>query len=326
MTGGALYDILKLAGPFSRQAREPIVTTVIVKGSRMANITKDTIQIIDVDQETITQIDTGKKQYSVTTFAQMKQAMDEAIARAQAERAQQKRSDRDAQGAPPPNVEANFSVDAKNMEKSKDVAGLNAKEAVITMRLEATNKDTGESGAMVIVDDAWLASVPGYDEVKAFHRRMGEKMGYLFGSGMSQLGMSRPETLKGFAEVSKVMASMDGVPVETVMKMGGEGTGTDACAQAQPKPQSNSPSAGAVAGAVLGRLSGLGGLARRNNNPPPQQQQQQQAGSESNSCLLMIEMTTALRSFSDGPADSSKFEVPPGYKQVESDMLKRGGR
>src|SRR6266849_5458648 len=83
MTGGALFDMLKMAGPFAKQAREPNVSTVIVKGNRMATVRKDQVTIIDLDKESITEIDTAKKQYSVVTFAQMKEAMEKMLAQAQ---------------------------------------------------------------------------------------------------------------------------------------------------------------------------------------------------------------------------------------------------
>jgi hypothetical protein len=317
MTGGALYDMLKLAGPFSRQAREPIVSTVIVKGNRMANISKERIQVIDLDKETITEIDPAKKQYSVVTFAQMKQAMDDAIARAQSQKAQ-----KSGDAANQPNVEMKFNVSAKNTGQSKTVSGLDAKEVVITMKLEGTNTDTGQSGSMTILEDAWMAEAPGYEDVKAFHKKMGEKMGYLFGSGMAQMGMMRPETLKGFAEVSKEMSSMKGVPVETLMKMGGEGTGTDACAAQQAQQKQNSPSVGAAAAsAALGKLPF--GRKQNNQQQAPADQSQSPNGANSQACATLMEMTTSLSGFSTGPADTSKFEVPAGYKQVENDMVKR---
>jgi hypothetical protein len=327
MTGGALFDMLKALGPFSRQAREPMATTIVVKGNRMANIGKDHVQVIDLDKETITEIDLAKKQYSVMTFAQMKQAMDDAVNRLQNQKAQ-----KSAASAPnnAPNIETSFNVSAKSTGKTKTLSGLDAKETIITMTLQGTDTDTGQSGSMAIADDAWMASVPGYDEVQAFHKKMGEKMGYAFGSGMAQMGMMRPETLKGFAAVSKQMANADGVPVETVMKMGGPGTGTDACAAAesQQSQQSDSQSAGAAAtSAALGRL-GLGGFGRKKNKDSQTSgsQTQSQSGAASSDCLLLMEMTTQLTGFSAGPADTSKFDVPAGFKQVENDLVKRSVR
>jgi hypothetical protein len=323
MTGGALFDMLKSLGPLAGQAREPQVSTTIVKGNRMARISKTGVNIIDLDKETITEIDTAKKTYSVVTFEQMKQAMQDAVARAQ--------NARSKKGAGPaadnPNVETSFDVSAKATGQTKTVSGLEAKEMLITMTMQATDTSTAQSGAMNIVNDSWMASVPGYEEVQAFNRKMGEKMGYLFGSGMSSLGAMQPRTLKGFEEVGKEMAKMEGLPVETTMKMLGQGADSGTGAGAPPPQQnsSNSSNAGAAAaGAALGRL-GLGGFGRskKNNDPPPQQQPPAQGDLPQAQSGALLEMTTTMSGFSAAPADASKFEIPVGYKQVESPTLKR---
>ena len=60
MTGGSMIAMMKMAGTFSKAARqigEPTATTVIVKGNRMTRITPDHTEIIDLDKGTITQID-----------------------------------------------------------------------------------------------------------------------------------------------------------------------------------------------------------------------------------------------------------------------------
>src|ERR1700730_6770957 len=81
---------------------------------------------------------------------------------------------------------------------------------LITMAVEGTNTKTGDSGAMTITTDTWMANVPGYDEVKNFHKRMAEKMGYLFGSDMAQMGMMRPDVGKGFEQVRRKWGSWMG--------------------------------------------------------------------------------------------------------------------
>ena len=79
MTGGAMMGAMRIAGAFSKQAREPIQSTVAVKGNRMLHSFKDHAQVIDLDSETITDIDFQKKTYSVMTFAEMTQAMERAM-------------------------------------------------------------------------------------------------------------------------------------------------------------------------------------------------------------------------------------------------------
>ena len=61
-----------------RKAGEPVVSTVYLKGNRMATVNSDSIEIIDLDKETITHVDTQKKTYTVMTFEQMKQQIENA--------------------------------------------------------------------------------------------------------------------------------------------------------------------------------------------------------------------------------------------------------
>jgi hypothetical protein len=63
----------------------------------------------------------------------------------------------------------------------------------------------------------------------------------------------------------------------------------------------------------------LGGFGRRKKDDQPKEDSPSPQGSQSGSGTLM-EMTMNLTTFSAGPADTSKFEVPAGYKQVEPDL------
>ncbi len=322
MTGGALVDTLKALGPLTRGARDPIVSTHIVKGNRMATITKDRVSVIDLDKENITTIDTAKKTYSVMTFAEMKQAMQDAAKRMQGRQKTDKGDKSD-------DVQAQFKVSAKATGQTKTVQGLSAKEMVITMAMEGKNTNTGDSGA--ITTDAWYAPVPGYGEAKEFNQRMAVKLGNTLGSGMQQIAQmaamqgGRANMGEGMEQVAKELSKIDGVPVESLIKMGGSGAsaGSDA-SSSQPQPRQESAGSGGLAGAALGRFGGLG---RRKKDDQSQEQpsaQQGGQGSQTASGTLM-EMTMTLTSFSSGPADTSKFEVPAGFKQVEPD-LRRAGR
>src|SRR5690348_1529986 len=78
ITGGVVVAAMKMAGVFSKQARqvgEPMQSTVAIKGDRMLHRSEHHATVIDLASETITSIDLDKKTYSVLTFEQMKQAM-----------------------------------------------------------------------------------------------------------------------------------------------------------------------------------------------------------------------------------------------------------
>ncbi len=179
ITGGSLLRMMKTVGVFSSQARhigDPVVSTIYLKGNRLANVSADNIQIIDLDSETVTQIDLQKKSYYVTTFAQMKLA----IENARAEAAQQQPSPQPAQPAPNPgaqNVKMSFDVKVRNTGVQKEISGLQSSESIMTMMLNATDTQSQQSGSMAITNDMWMVpAVPGYDQVRDFYKRFAAKM------------------------------------------------------------------------------------------------------------------------------------------------------
>ena len=92
ITGGTIVSTMKFAGAFSKDAKktmDPTTSTVLVQGNRMARINPDLTEIIDLDKETITTIDHKKKQYTVMTFEQMKQQMEEAMTKAKEQQARE---------------------------------------------------------------------------------------------------------------------------------------------------------------------------------------------------------------------------------------------
>src|SRR3954468_24636603 len=76
ITGGMMAGMMKVAGVFSKAAREPMDSTVAVKGNKLAHRGSTHMSLIDLDARTITDVDLQKKQYSVLTFEEMKQAME----------------------------------------------------------------------------------------------------------------------------------------------------------------------------------------------------------------------------------------------------------
>jgi hypothetical protein len=200
-------------------------STKIVKGNRMAAIEKSSIAVIDLDKETITQIDLAKKTYYELTFAQMKQAT----------------------AGPAPSVKVEALVQATG--KAKNIGVLAVKQTILTLTVE---------GGVTITVDSWMATVPGYDEVRSFQRKLTEKLGYGFGSGIV-LGRYR-------AEAGEQMSKIDGAPVESITR--------------------------AVS--------------------PPNGE-------------TLAEAFTELSNFSSAPVEDSRFDVPPGFKQIPPDARLTGG-
>ncbi len=313
VTGGAIVAAMKVVGVFSKSARqmnEPIESTIAVKGDRMVQRTADHREIIDLANQTITSIDMQKKTYSVLTFEEMKQAL---------EQMQQKMSKSKAKDGQ--NAEMKFKVQANSTGKAKQVGGFDAKEMVLTMTMEATDTQSGQSGSMVVIADQWIApQVPGYDEVKNFYRRMAEKLNWTPGGNMF---MSRPDVAQGMAEVYKETAKLDGIPVFQTTTMGPEGTQPVDRSEHPAQQASQEKKGPSVKGALGGALGGRFGLGRRKSEPQPEAQPAPEGGGNSPAPGVLIEMTSELKDFSANAVDASQFEVPAGFKQVQSD-LKRG--
>jgi hypothetical protein len=304
ITGGAMAGAMKVIGVFSKQATQPIKSTVMVKGDRLAHVGAETVQVIDLARETITDINLKNKTYSVVTFAQMVQAMDQAAQKAAAQPDNKK-------------AEMNFKASVKETGQTKVITGLNTREVILTLVMEGTDKESGNKGSMNVVSDMWLApDVPGYSEVRAFYQRMGAKLAWT--PGASAFTQGRGDMAKAFGDLSKESAKLQGVPVMQVVSMAGasaEGQqGQPPAAQTNRQEKQSEPTS---IGGALGRLGGLGGLGRKKQEPAKQEQT-----APASAPGTLLEMTTESMNFSAGSVDASKFEVPAGFKQVQDDLVK----
>lgn len=322
MTGGAMMAMMKMAAKMSKGAIDPVSATVAVKGNRMVMSTGQTAMIYDLDKETLTEVRFEKKEYSVTTFAEMKAFFAKTIAKGGSQ-------------------ETSLEVDVKDTGKEEVIAGMKAREYLLTMKMEATNPQTGQKGEMQMEISIWMAPKPaGYQEYNDFSLRMSEKLdaASVFGN-VGHTGMG-----KGMAAATKKMAAMDGIPVLQIMRM----IPTDpeqlkqveeahqAQANQPPMPSGDQAAGQAAAGAIAGRLGrlgslgvgGLGGLRKKKQEevvPPPAPATPPVAeatgpkGSFKTTAALM-EMTVEMRNHSNAAVDDGMFAIPDGFKAVKSVM------
>jgi hypothetical protein len=319
VTGGSVMGMMKMAGTFSkaaRQAGEPVVSTVTIKGNRMMRSSKDSSEIIDLDAGTVTVIDNVKKQYTTMTFEQMRQQVDAAMAKAKAEQSKQ-------QQAPPPssdaqNVDVKFTVKVRTTGASKDVAGLSANESILTMTMDATDKTSGQTGSLAITNDMYLApDIPGYEEVRDFYKRYALKMGSVMSGAINtqmMAMMQQPAAGKGMADMVEEMSKLKGIPVLQVMRMGttADGTPLPAASEAPLPAGPPPPSAGDIAKQSVMSSLPFGGFGKKKQAAPPPA-----ADSAQTTAAVLVESTTQMTNFSQGSIDASLFNPPAGYKQVQ---------
>ena len=248
ITGGMMAGMMKFAGAFSKQAREPMRSTVTIKGDRMTTTSANRLSIIDLAAETMTEVDLEKKTYAVITFADFGRAMQK-----MSEKMGQKNQDAQVQ----------FKADVKQTGATKSINGFQTKETVLTLAIEGQDQKSGNKGAMNIVTDMWLApNLPGYEEVKQFYARMAQKLA--FAPGMGGLGgmMGQQAGMaKGMSELYKEASKIDGVPVLQVIRMGGTMEGMSEADMARMQ-QEQALAATASSASDCGRCSGIRGNQR----------------------------------------------------------------
>jgi Na+/glutamate symporter len=105
-------------------------------------------------------------------------------------------------------------------------------------------------------------------------------------------------------------------------QLAAEGAANSAAHEAQSQLGS-AGTLGRIAGGALG--GGLGGFGRKKKQEQPQPQQQQPSDAKNQQALasVLMEAQTEKQGFSSASVDNSVFNVPAGYKQVESEMLRR---
>ncbi|GEM_PF-202622 len=329
ITGGSLMNMMKMASVFSSRAREqmniPTVSSVYIQGNHMARVNQYAIEIVDLDKETITNVDLQKHTYTVMTFQQMREAMEREMQKAREQQAKQGGN----QSQAPNNVDVQFNVNVRNTGASKQVSGVNTNEAILIMQMQGTDKTTGQQGAFAITNDMWLApSVPGYGEVREFYKKYALKMGMVFsGSGLSLAAMAMyPGMSQGMADMAREVSKMNGIPMLQILRMGATANGgpLPAASEAPLPPPPPTPTTGEVAkqAATSMLTSRLGGFGLGFGHKKQQQQQEDSANAAQAqpTASVLMEMQTQMDSFSTAPIDASKFAVPAGFKQVEPQL------
>ncbi len=315
VTGGAMAGMLKFAGAFSKRANQPVVSSVYVQGNRLARLGQYSGEIIDLDKQTITNINFEKKTYTTMTFAEMRQRMEQAM-----ESAKQKRQEQQQQ-QPGDAPQMKFKVSAAPTGLSRTFSGYDAKEFLIKVEMDATDAKTGAQGAANVDAHVWLAaSIAGYQEVRDFYKRMVAQGGMISNEQAAQVKQS----FQGMSELSGQLAKMDGTPVmqvtDIIMSSNQQGAPPDQQQQArqQQQQQNSEDTSGGLAGlAARGIFGGFGHKKKDNADSSASAQTPAPPGT-------LMETTTEYTAFSSGPVDPSKVQVPEGFRQVTADEVRAG--
>jgi hypothetical protein len=303
-----------------------------------------TTEIIDLDQQSITFIDHDKHNYSVMTFQQMKDAMTNAMARAK-EQSASKGSQQPATN----NGQMNFDAHITSNGTTRTIDGLQAKEALVTVTMLANAKasdGTNANAGMAATSEMWLVpEIPGMDELRGFNQRMMQELSVdATANQMSGMLAAQPGGAEALADLKKEASKMQGFPVLQVTRVGISADGQPLAAPSTaplPADQGKTPSAGNVTSEVatdagtqaassevgklgtFGRALGSSGLGAFMRHKPQPKAESAGASASPATAGVLLESQTSIDHFSTSPADLSSFDVPAGYKQVPSPMVKK---
>jgi hypothetical protein len=243
----------RMMGMFGgKAAKEGVVSTVAVKGDRLMRVTDTTGQIIDLAEEKIYDLDMKKKTYKVTTFAELRQKMEEA--RAKAEKAAKEQPEAKEQPPEQQAKEMEVDLDVKQTGQTKTFAGRDTKEYIVTVTVREKGKTLEDGGGMVMTADTWMADrIPALAEILDFDRRYYQKLGGPAIAGGSEEQMAAamamyPGMKSAMEGLQKQNVKMDGSPLFTTLTLEGVKS-KEQMAQAQ----SGEESGGGGLGGMLAR-------------------------------------------------------------------------
>lgn len=289
------FKLEGMMGRFVSGPKEGITSTVAVKGNRMSRVNDTSGEIVDLSEEKVYQIDVKKKQYTVKTFAQVKQEMEDA--KAKAEKQAQSAKPEEKTQAQPAQPQMEIDVAVKETGEHKTIAGRETREVVMTLTMRQKGQKLEEGGGMVMTNDMWIAPrVPQLDELMEFEMKYDKAVyGAAFGGVDMQQMASLSAMMPGYGSMMEKMATegkkMQGTPLVTTMTMESVKSAEQMKGAAQPADQQKSGGIGGMLGGKLG--------------PKPAPVQQRTLVSTSTSEYLSIETA----------ASDADVAIPVGFKE-----------
>jgi hypothetical protein len=215
---GALGRMVNMFG--GKAAKEGIVQTIAVKGDRMMTTNDKTAELIDMKEEKVYNIDLASKSYKVVTFAELRQKMQEAQAKAKEQMDAAKEKQEKQEKPAEPQQKMAIDVSTHETGQKKTINGFDCKQVVTTVTMHDENKTLEQGGGMVMTSDSWMTSpIPAMKEVAAFRKRYFEKLSGMdtqaAAEQMAQALAMYPQ-MKDLIGRSRVEgAKVDGTPIST---------------------------------------------------------------------------------------------------------------
>jgi hypothetical protein len=304
--GGVLGKVVNVFG--GKDAREGTMTTVALKGSRKSTFSDATGQIIDLAEEKIYDLDVKRKTYRVMTFAELRQRMEEAKAKAEkAVREEQAKQKAEPPPANRPEDSVEIDFDVKSTGQKRAINGFDTSQVVVTVTVREKGKTLEQNGGLAITTDMWMAPrMPAMKELMDFEMQFAQKLYGPMIAGASPQDMAsvmaiypmlKPALEKMNAEQSKV----EGTAILTTVKVEAVKSAEQIAQEQKQTEESSKPN---LTGGVGGLL---GGLAKR-------AAQKKVDGDGPQPRAMVMTTTSELLKVANAVSDAD-VAVPAGFKQ-----------
>jgi hypothetical protein len=250
-----------------------------------------------------------------------------------------------AKGAKTDGSQMSFDAHISSNGATRQIAGQNAKESLLTVTMLANSSDNSAKAGMAATSEMWLVpDAPGMAEMRRFNERLAKELTVdMDASAMSSLLAAQPGGAQALDQLKKESAKVSGLPVLQVTRVGVTPDGQPLAApSAAPLPQSQNhgSTTGAVAQEVatgtatqtagsqisrlgtFGRALGGSSMGALMHHAPSTTSAPSQTGSGPDAATagVLLETQTQLAGFSTGAVDPGAFQIPTGYKAVASPM------
>jgi hypothetical protein len=313
-----------ISGERSRTDSDMKMQSAII-GFLARNSVGPSAEIVLLDQDKLYHLNINKKEYTETTFEQLRaqmQKMSDQMNSADTKRQQPSAIDQSKCEWLPAKVDVN-----KSGEKAQ-IAGYDSQRVTVTATQPCKDKETGAICEIALILDQWMsADFTESNEARKFYTAYAAKMG--MNPANAQDASERAKALfsqyKGvWTEVAAKMQTVKGYPVKSSFTLGMGGaqckdSSSQQSQQAQSNQSSDSPTTpGGLAGAVAGKL---GGLFKKKDTSEAQPAAQPAPAAAPVAMppgdIALMTVSSQLVSVSTGSVSADAFTVPAGFKKLE---------
>lgn len=298
LLGGGQEEEVSVYGDYKR-----------VDGDDMSTIT-------DVEARRIIYLNHDKDEYSVVTFEEMAEMVDEMTAWGQ-----EKVDEKGAEMEPDeetPEYNAEFDLKVHDTGKTEKIDGYESKQRIMIIETMFEPKDEAAadslpSGSFYVVTDMWQADdIPEMEVEAEFNRKMGEALGREMmetdmASIMSQLLESDPRVGEAMEKAKEEVGNVEGMTLQSTMYFVTVPKGMELDWELAIGEKEEEKKSGGGIGGFLNQAAKAAGVDAGDDDEGEAEPKQS----------TLFSMETTIDDISDKERDLDYYQIPDDYDQVE---------